>query len=610
MADVVVALALTIGLTDKLYVEYDDDRDCVKVERGQEWNVEPKIANDKTDPEANEEVESVVVKTIGDIKFAVIQNLEEKTIIERQRDCERDYTNGIFAKKKSTMLALLHDVLEESVSVLRAKTEKDLRIEVSKALTKEQVITWCTDTLKPGNINVLENKAKGWKQILALNRAIRAGARKKAEEAAGLTADLATLKMARNKLLEGTGLDETKPLEMGEGGGEPFYAPGNTQTSPLCTGTETMQNAEHPIPTLKGAKPLADYRVAPGTIDPRVGDATSGVLSQNAALFVVGVASYLQTTGDMPDVVKATAAGCAECTTKYTIGATGYFVGIAGAAGLASSLPMFTFESLALSERGFWGDNRPNDLIIADADTKTPDKLIDDRVCEEAQGFLDDLQPRSRISWTGGGQGYTYTTTGTRASESTYTVSYEISESINGGFGGSIGRRLLKASRRAGDKVKAEVKGEFGGGVGETGYDLTMGTGQAYSLSKEENSGMEDTVQVAYTLCDPQVGDEFVTEVGMDPVYGTPVFSTVLGKTSCNWEFDTSTLTAPREKFSIGVYPGVLLHCGGGDLNTPYPAPGTLAYPDGCGQARRRTRSFEHLNTLGTWNGAACHSDV
>ena len=127
------------------------------------------------------------------------------------------------------------------------------------------------------------------------------------------------------------------------------------------------------------------------------------------------------------------------------------------------------------------------------------------------------------------------------------------------------------------------------------GYGFNLGTDTSFGISHEVSDSQGEGMEVSFTLCDPDLGDEFVTEIGSDPLYGTPVFSTVLGKTSCNWEFDHSIVTAPREKFSIGIYPGV---------RTCKPPPEKFGLPDPSVAPWECTQTVRDLNEDGSNNPA------
>jgi len=64
---------------------------------------------------------------------------------------------------------------------------------------------------------------------------------------------------------------------------------------------------------------------------------------------------------------------------------------------------------------------------------------------------------------------------------------------------------------------------------------------------------MESSQTISLTLSDPDLGDYFDVEPYQDPLYGTAVFRTVAGTSSC----PADTGTAPRELFTIELGDGL-----------------------------------------------------
>ncbi len=62
---------------------------------------------------------------------------------------------------------------------------------------------------------------------------------------------------------------------------------------------------------------------------------------------------------------------------------------------------------------------------------------------------------------------------------------------------------------------------------------------------KNENE-TGNTITTGYTLADDDIGDAFTVDVGMDSVYGTPVFRLKAGQSSCPWEPGTANREAPN----------------------------------------------------------------
>lgn len=93
--------------------------------------------------------------------------------------------------------------------------------------------------------------------------------------------------------------------------------------------------------------------------------------------------------------------------------------------------------------------------------------------------------------------------------------------------------------------VAAEAGAEVGGNGGSVGADVKFRMEVGGSLS----SGVTHEKTVGYSLNDDDVGDYFSVDVKADPVYGTPVFDLVSGRSSCPWERGTQ----PREGTQLTI---------------------------------------------------------
>ena len=86
------------------------------------------------------------------------------------------------------------------------------------------------------------------------------------------------------------------------------------------------------------------------------------------------------------------------------------------------------------------------------------------------------------------------------------------------------------------------------------GLEWDTQTGAKYNLeattSRERASGQ--STSVAFTLSDDDVGDQFDVAVYKDPIYGTPIFKTLSGRSSCPHEANT----APRDRYDVKFYGG------------------------------------------------------
>jgi len=87
---------------------------------------------------------------------------------------------------------------------------------------------------------------------------------------------------------------------------------------------------------------------------------------------------------------------------------------------------------------------------------------------------------------------------------------------------------------------------------------LELGMGHTWEMSLNVGGGVESSqtrhVEIAYTLGDEDSGDSFDIEVGIDPVYATPVFRVLGGASSCPHE----PFTVDREGVEL-VRPGKIM---------------------------------------------------
>lgn len=75
-----------------------------------------------------------------------------------------------------------------------------------------------------------------------------------------------------------------------------------------------------------------------------------------------------------------------------------------------------------------------------------------------------------------------------------------------------------------------------------------------YSTSRGEGTenGVSKGITTGYVLADNDPGDAFTVDVKMDDVYGTPVFKTLAGQSSCPWEDSTANREGPNLQLSAG----------------------------------------------------------
>ena len=73
------------------------------------------------------------------------------------------------------------------------------------------------------------------------------------------------------------------------------------------------------------------------------------------------------------------------------------------------------------------------------------------------------------------------------------------------------------------------------------------GSGEEVSTSRGSEREAEVTTTVEFTLSDETTGDQFDVRIRTDPVYGTPIFETLAGRSMCPHEWGTDA----REQFDI-----------------------------------------------------------
>ncbi|RLD22352.1 MAG: hypothetical protein DRI69_01460, partial [Bacteroidetes bacterium] len=95
------------------------------------------------------------------------------------------------------------------------------------------------------------------------------------------------------------------------------------------------------------------------------------------------------------------------------------------------------------------------------------------------------------------------------------------------------------------DQVGVTAGFELGGIGLESSTSISVSTANSNSQSQSQSS----TVQVGYVLADDDTGDFFSVTVKNDKRYGTPVFKTESGTSSCPWEPNTQN----RDEVSITV---------------------------------------------------------
>jgi len=100
-----------------------------------------------------------------------------------------------------------------------------------------------------------------------------------------------------------------------------------------------------------------------------------------------------------------------------------------------------------------------------------------------------------------------------------------------------------------GEDFSQEIQASAGFYWSDVGGQLDMIWQINRSEIESEGSSQASTVKVGYVLEDNDSGDYFSIDIKEDKRFGTPVFKTVAGASSCPWELNTQ----PREEVSIVV---------------------------------------------------------
>ena len=114
------------------------------------------------------------------------------------------------------------------------------------------------------------------------------------------------------------------------------------------------------------------------------------------------------------------------------------------------------------------------------------------------------------ISFSGGGQAYGYTSHA--SSSRSYTFSF--TRKKNSMFEGSDG---------------LDLKAPFGGAE----FDIGRENEWSIEIGGVGSTGRHSAATVGFALADPDLGDMFDVMIAVDPVFATPVFRTVGGRSSC-----------------------------------------------------------------------------
>ena len=93
--------------------------------------------------------------------------------------------------------------------------------------------------------------------------------------------------------------------------------------------------------------------------------------------------------------------------------------------------------------------------------------------------------------------------------------------------------------------IAIEAGAEIAGSGISGGVEIRMGMGMGFAQAID----ITQTNTTGYVFDDDDVGDFFSVDVKKDPVYGTPVFDLVAGRSSCPWE----TGSQPRDGVSMAI---------------------------------------------------------
>ena len=128
------------------------------------------------------------------------------------------------------------------------------------------------------------------------------------------------------------------------------------------------------------------------------------------------------------------------------------------------------------------------------------------------------------LTFSGGGHSADYAFSSTeKLSEDMYSLGVSVQSSQNTkhelNLGGPIGLAITLGMAAAGQDLEGQ---------------LTFSKSMRYDRSFAWNK--HGRLQTSYTLGDPEVGDKFVVRVGADKRFGTPIFTTMGGRSSCPGE--------------------------------------------------------------------------
>ena len=129
------------------------------------------------------------------------------------------------------------------------------------------------------------------------------------------------------------------------------------------------------------------------------------------------------------------------------------------------------------------------------------------------------------LTFSGGGQAMNFTFS-TR--EGIDVASYTVGLEISGGF--ELEGAYAKALQFSLASVETKLSGEFGAGLS---FSRSVASERVFMWNKNGH------LSISYSLGDPEYGDKFVVKVGTDKRFGTPIFITKGGRSTCPGEIGT-----------------------------------------------------------------------
>jgi hypothetical protein len=158
---------------------------------------------------------------------------------------------------------------------------------------------------------------------------------------------------------------------------------------------------------------------------------------------------------------------------------------------------------------------------------------------------------------------------------------YEASREVNTSISGTLEFSMY---------IEETVAAEAGFDIAGSGISGGVETKWRMEIGASVFSGITHKRTTGFVLDDDDMGDFFSVNIRADEVYGTPVFETVSGRSSCPWE----TGTQPRDGVQLGIDRYV-------HDNIPPGKPGTFILSLGNTSQSGETREY-HLRVIQTSN--------